>query len=614
MAKRTSKQEAAQVVAATSTPNASLLAATVEQVQQARPAPIPVSQSLPLFLAFDAEADAEAGRPDPKDWVASRQRLAQLIDALPQRAVILEADKDSWLERTMRTALMRIEMEMEGSAYTPEEQKEVSAIMETLADAETEKTLREQSERRLAELNRMIQERTEGLRDENSDHSKRDLETKVAAVHKHVMWHIRRASGIGGSEASTVRKHFEGKRGTFGDAHNLVLEKLLKLAPRPSTPEMARGVRAEPHVQAMYHAKHAVRSEGRDLRRMRNFRWGRRPASIGTPDDIVIHTIGPHAGLKRCLDYKAPSAAVVKDYLKNGVSEDYVIQLHHYAVLQLASGSKFDVMSIEAFNPDSFEIVSFEVPFDKDLAQEVIAANHRLFHEFILNGIVPDAPKPDDLAVEDEAIIKLAAEAAMLKKLSDAVILRQKELLERISLTGAAWHEQATGKMDLQVASFNRKRKWDEVTLRQLAVAGNVDIAPFLVADKKGELDADQATDYYKDLMQAYAAGPEAFAEVGATIAAMGLPVVTKLNVDGLAEELSNQGIDTLVAAGVSESFLITRKTKGPEYERLMQLEGWVGEMTDAIVEMAEANYQRVILGRDPEQQALDDEVDYDVD
>lgn len=97
--------------------------------------------------------------------------------------------------------------------------------------------------------------------------------------------------------------------------------------------------------------------------------------------------------MKRCLDYKAPSAAVMEEYERDGVSEDYTCQVHHYGILELAAGSRFDVMSIEAFDPRSFQIVSFPVPFDKEFAKEIADSSHRVWHEHVMMGLIPTRPK-----------------------------------------------------------------------------------------------------------------------------------------------------------------------------------------------------------------------------
>lgn len=580
--------------------------ATPETEATAGPARFPLDESIKLFRAFDAAADAESARQAPADFAESRTRLAALIDRLPQRRVIENANAERWLDRTMRTAVMRMELEAESSDYTAAQKTEVAEILETLGDTDTTIAAadRERLEMRLEELAR---ETRPGGKSGSGDAVNPKI---VRDAHNHVLWHIRRASGIGGSEAGTVWKHFKGQKGTFSDAHNLALEKLLIMSPRPSTDQMARGIRAEPWIQKMYHEKHGVKSAQADLDKLRNYRWSKRPAAIGTPDDIVVHTLGEFAGKKRCLDYKAPSANVMEEYERNGVSEDYVCQVHHYGMLQLASGSRFDLMSIEAFDPRTFKIVSFEVPFDKELARAISDSSDRLWHEFIMNGIIPEAPKPDDLAVDDPALINLAAQAAMLKKLGDEIGKRQKELLERISMVGSAWHDKSTGKMDLMVASFNRKRSWNEEGIRDLAEASDVDIQPFMVPDKKGKLDADQAAAILKEVYTAASTPGANIGEILERLADEGLPVEEKLDMDALAEHLEERGVDVTGVMEVKESFLMSRKTKGPEFERMTVLNAWVGDLVAGISDMAVSEAPRIVLG----EEALVEEPEYDPD
>lgn len=121
--------------------------------QDGAPEIFPLDESLPLFKAFDEAANEEQARPDPKDFDESRNRLRALIDRLPQRQAIKDEHADRWLERTLRTAVERMELEHgEGNAT-------------------------------------------------------------VSDVHRHVFWHVRRASGIGGSEAGTVLKHYRRQAG-----------------------------------------------------------------------------------------------------------------------------------------------------------------------------------------------------------------------------------------------------------------------------------------------------------------------------------------------------------------------------------------------------------------
>ena len=524
---------------------------TPEKGTEPAPEIFSLEASLPLFHAFDAAAAAEQDKEDPKDFDESRARLSALIDKLPQRNAIKNEHAARWLDRTMRTAVDRMELEHgEGNAT-------------------------------------------------------------VGDVHRHVFWHVRRASGIGGSEAGTVLKHYRGKKGTFGDAHNLVLEKLLIMSPQPSTDEMARGVRAEPWVQRMYHEQYGVKSDEKDLARLKNFRWAKRPASVGTPDDIVSHTSGEFAGLKRCLDYKAPSAAVVEDYENNGVSMDYQCQVHHYAILQLASGSKFDVMSIEAFDPRSFRILSFPVEFDVKFAKEIADGCHRMWHENVMMGVVPDAPAPDDLNVKDEKLIEIGVQAAFVKVLGDELTKRQKQLIESISLMGSEWHELATGKMELAVAAFSRTRKWNEEKLRNIAEAAEIDIAPFEIPDKKGKVDAQAASDFLIQLHEALTENDaDSVKKLLDDYAASGAPIVTKLDTDKLAEHLEEHGISVIEAAEVAEAFRLSTKKKGPEFERLSHLRTEVSDLVDGIETLAQEHAPKIIRGEETPEKDFDASMD----
>ncbi|MCE6959669.1 YqaJ viral recombinase family protein [Cereibacter sphaeroides] len=490
--------------------------------------------------AFDVAAEAEAAAAPPADTAESVRRLKALIDLLPQRAAIEEKHITRWLDRTTLMAGQRMTIE-KGEITVPD-------------------------------------------------------------VHAHVLWHVRRASGIGGSEASTVLKHYRGERGTFGDAHNLVKEKLLIMSPQPSTPEMARGVRAEPWLQKMYLAKTGATVDKEGLKRLKGFRWDRRPVSIGTPDDLVIFP----DDLRKIIDYKAPSADVVSDYEKNGISFDYVCQVHHYSILAMAARVAFKEMELQVFDPRTFEMLTFPVAFDKALAQELVHACHKLWMEHVMTGVAPEAPKTDVLDVEDDAVIALGVQAAMLKAIEDDVKKRKEDALSRISLLGAEWHQVAVGKLELACASFNRTRKWDEDKLCAIATAAGVDREAFMKVGK--DLDEDKVKAFVTRLYTEIHEGRdvrqmlEAFHEEG-------LPIEKKLDLAALAQHLEELDISTNEAAGVSERFALTAKKKGPEFERLVLLKDHVSEMMEEIEERVIATAPAVVQGAEDEAEPDEDEL-----
>lgn len=491
---------------------------------------------LERFKNFDEKFRQEAAAPMPEDFESGIPRLRALIDALPQRGAIRDDNARRWLDRTLSMAVTRMDLEHGEGNFA------------------------------------------------------------VADVHQHVMWHIRRASGIGGSEAGTVLKHFRGERGTFSNAHNLVLEKLLVLSPQPSTPEMARGVRAEPWIQKIYQDTTGNRTDEDALALLRGFRWDRAPFLAGTPDDIVILD----GGNRRMVDYKAPSADVCADYENKGISFDYVCQLHHYGIISMAAGCRFADMSIEVLDPRSFEVVTYPVPFDREVAKELTASARRLWNEHVMTGVIPDAPVPDELRADDPDLIALAHEAAMFRAMKEMIEKREKEWIERIEILGTDMHEKAIGKMALGVADYNRTRSWNEEALVSLARAADIDPDAFRAEGKK--IDAGRAEEILTLLVKELREGgdPSAILE---DLSRDGVPLQRPLKTDDLAEALQAAGIDTIEAAGVKASFGLTRKKKGPEAETLGRLRNNVAELVDALDEVVRENAQRIILGEeDPEE------------
>jgi len=499
------------------------------------------SDYLHLFTAFDEAAREEAARPDPVDVDASLERLRALIDVLPQRQAISDEHAEKWLLRTYKMAIQRMDLEPGEGKY--------------------------------------------GIGD----------------IHNHVLWHVRRASGIGGSEASTVLKHFRGKRGTFGDARTLVMEKLLILSPQPSTDVMARGVRAEQWIQKIYSHNTGARQDTESLAKLRDFRWEKRPAAIGTPDDIVLLDIdddGQEKTIRRIVDYKAPSADVMEGYDRDGISFDYVCQDTHYGTIALAAGIQFDDMTIEALDPRSFRVVSFPVPFDVDLAKELGSAIDRLWNEHVMTADIPAAPKPDDLDVLDEEFINIGAEAAMLKMVEDDAKKRGADLKKRLSAASEAWHDVATGKFDLKFASYTRDRTWNETGLRGIAEQAGVDVSEFEKETEK--LDDARAVAFMKGLQKCI----EKNGDVDALLEnfrTAGIPFEKKLDSQKLADKLDEMGISLVTAMEVRESLRISAKKKGPEFEKATRAREYTKEVLDSLETLIQDQLPVIMSDEEPE-------------
>jgi len=490
------------------------------------------------YGVFDKAAQSELEASSPSSFPEVERRLLRLIDQLPQRPVIQDHHATRWVDRTIAMSIERVELEHgEGNA-------------------------------------------------------------SVADVHTHALWHVRRASAIGGSEMGTIVKHFRGDRGNFTSAKNLAMEKLLIMSPQRSTPEMARGNRAEPWLQRMYQEQHGVHSDERMLDLMKGYRWSRLPQLVGTPDDIVVLP----DGRRRLVDYKCPSADVNADYEKNGVSFDYVCQVHHYGVLAQSAGARFDEMEVSVFDPRYFVIHQYAVERDTDLIQEIMRSGQTFWDEFVMNGLIPDDLSPDALEIQEGEMYDLGMQAAIFKVMGDEIEVRRKELLERVSAMGSEWHELATGKLDMGFASFTRSRKWDEAALIELA--GSVGINPDAHLKDTGKPDAEKAVALLAALHKKITAGEDP-SPVLADIARDGVPTKVSVDLDALEEVVRAEGVNTTPAAGLSEKFLMSAKKKGEDAENVRAIRAQAIDLADTLEEVVRQEGTRLLQGEPDEDPTL---------
>lgn len=481
--------------------------------------------SLKAFQDFDAAALAEGNDGPPKDFVESSHRLSRLISKLPQRAVIQDHHATRWLKRTFDMAILRMELEHgEGNA--------------TIED-----------------------------------------------VHNHVLWHIRRASAIGGSEIGTVVTHFRGETGGFSNARNLVLEKLLIMSPQLGDDAMNRGVRAEPWIQKMFMKKYDAVSDQAALEVLKGFRWDKAPYIVGTPDDLVTYP----SGRREIVDYKCPSADVNAEYERKGeVSFDYFCQVHQYGIFSRLAGIKFDGMAISCFDPRSFDLVPYQIELDAALVKEMLSGAKTLWNDFVMMATVPEVPGLGQLNFEDPEtktmMDTIVMEASVLKVLEDQIKNLKAMTLERVSAVGTEAHANNEGKINLGFATFERKRSWDEDILASLATAAGVEIEDF--KNSTGKFDPEAGEVMIKKILAALEAeDPDALRACVADIAdAGGVPQKKALDVDALRAELEKIGVDTSSAAGIAEKFSLSRA--GAQAESIKRIKDQAQELTDILEEV----------------------------
>ena len=513
------------------------------------------------FHAFDAAVEKESSRGLPETMGEARQRLSALIDLLPQRHAIEDRHATRWLDRCMTMATQRLGLE------------------------------------------------------------KGEENVSVADVFTHVLWHVRRASAIGGSEIGTVVRHWRGETGGFSNARNLVLEKLLILAPQPGDDAMNRGVIAEPWIQKMYLEEADAVSDEEALDALKGYRWDAAPYMVGTPDDLIIRN---GTGERRITDYKCPSEAVNAEYEKKGkVSFDYFCQVHHYAVLAKRRGIKFDGMDIVCHDPRSFKRVVYEIEMDVPLVKEMLTGASKLWNEFVMRGLVPEKLGPPELVSADGDINAkmqdLTMQATMLKVAGAEIEKRKEQTLEQIEAVNEEAHALSEGKVDLGFANFVRDRKWDSDVLINLAEGVGLDPEDYLVETKKFDAEAakERLQDIERVVLESKEEGPDGatglLEYLGDMVEAGMQTFKRELDVEALVAALEAEQVDVTPAMLVSQRFSLSRAKKHKEK---------VEEITIAAVELAdileEMSDQRALemIGRAVEEVAEDeyeDDREYDM-
>lgn len=429
----------------------------------------------------------------------------------------------------------------------------------------------------------------------------------VQDVFVHVLWHVRRASGIGGSESGSMLAHYAEEGATFQSAREIVQQKLLKAAPSPATRHMARGVRAEEHIQRIFLEQHKVKSRTDLVDRTRGFRPEKAPWIIGTPDDIV--EADNHILIA---DYKAPSTDIYEK-LEKEVSFEYTSQLHHYGIVANAAGIKFSGIALAPFSHLDFTVGFFKVPFDVKFARELAGAATKIWCDHVMQGVLPDITQVPDITPEDPVVRHLVYKAVTLKEISKEVEARFKEINTQLATHFEHETGLATGKAAFLAADYSRVRTYDDEQLQAMALAHGLNPEEFYTSGVK--TDPEKAVETLERLYDSLA-DRAAFTAVLKQFREEGLPRVRKFEAELCADALTELGADITPALGVQNKFAISRKKKGVESEQVGRIRDMAVELVDALEEtfdidlrqqLAEISFHGVTPPDDPDGEALDD-------
>lgn len=421
-------------------------------------------------------------------------------------------------------------------------------------------------------------------------------------------WHIRRLSGIGGSEIGPLVAHFRnGESGSFQSARDIVSLKLCLRLPDRETIHMERGSRAEPWLQRMLHETNGYETDQKALAAVKGFRSAARPWMIGTPDDMV-RPIGTNRR-PILVDYKAPSAEVFAEMVSEGVSLDYRAQLHHYAMISRDAGVTPSHAILAPFDAATFQVAELPVEWDIDLIRDIHAAGAAIWDDHVMKGVLPDPP-PEAIKLETEGLERFGARLAALDALSKAIENEQNGVKERINAVVSAMAGDGApvvGKADFGPWSVTRKLTYNKKALVEMAEAFGIDRAYMEDPKAKQKFDAEEGEALLATIAELGRAilswrenpNPEAdgsaardLAEVAVMLGRNGLPRKLALDEEKTAMLIVGCGGDPSPLASVSTTFLSSRKSA--HNEPLRELRQEAEAISDQATEIAIEEMRRI--------------------
>lgn len=385
---------------------------------------------------------------------------------------------------------------------------------------------------------------------------------------KQCLWHLRRASGIGGSEIGTIVQNLSrGEAGDFGSAHNTVKEKLLMLSPQIGEPAMRRGHQMEDYVRAIHHKGSGEVEDVNSLNALRGFRSPDHPFIIGTPDDITLR-VKDGVRERVLLDYKCPGEKILDKYKKDGVPFGYVAQLHHYHIVAKDAKIKINAFQLVPFDyHGGAKALVMPVAKDESLEKEIEDTAKIFWEEFVMRGEIPPPMKAPEIKVDNPDVTTAMQKAGIMLAISNAFEKRYEEMKREAVLT-ASQNTRALGQINAGFYYISRDAKWDEAALRELAPMVGIDADEYYVPStgKVNQKAAAKMLAEVADMVKEKkpGSGKEILKKV---MAGTEEALIMEMDLDRLAEDISKAGLDVTSAYEVSERSGLTMKRKGPEAE-----------------------------------------------
>lgn len=412
------------------------------------------------------------------------------------------------------------------------------------------------------------------------------------------LWHLRRASGFGGSEIGTIVLNMSrDENGDFGSAHNTVKEKLLLMAPQIGEPAMRRGHHMEEYVRGIHHQSSGEVEDISSLNALRGFRSEKNPYIIGTPDDITLRGDGINTKKERVLlDYKCPGEEILEKYKKSGVPFGYVAQLHHYLIVAREAGIKINALQLVPFDyKGGANTMIMPVKHDAALEEEIKNTADEVWNLYVMRGRIPEPRKAPELIVNSAELGDAMRKAGVMHAIADLMGKRAAEMKEEaIQMADLTVEKNALGRIDAGFYFISRDAEWNEEQLRELAARAQIDADAYLVPSE-GKVNQKAAAAMMRDISEKMGK-PGAGKDIH-KILTDGIKdsQVMVLDCDRLARDVRSAGVDISNCYKVKERAGLTMKRKGPEAEeKSIVLENAAG-MIEEIVQMIHVQIENFV-------------------
>ena len=316
-----------------------------------------------------------------------------------------------------------------------------------------------------------------------------------------VNWHLKRLSGLGGSDIGEIAAWQMGYPNQFKTPADIVRDKLMKNPVGFQTPQMRRGSLLEPAIRQIFHEDFEASTNEKlksCIEKVEHYGSNNHPWMRGNVDDVVEID-----GSTYIVDYKSSS------HVPPSAPIPYAAQVHQYACL-LAEDQELELPGCDGllicyFDYPSGEVVPIEVPFDPEIMQAVKEGGDIIW-QHVLDGSYPDiTPRerskkeiPEEIKEQIQSLEEELVQANIYSCAAKDIYQNKQQELNNILKTYCGEEPLKEQSIPLQIMSSTVKCDLDHEELQQLVKNTQVDEST-LKSTSATKFDEDKIKSFLKE-------------------------------------------------------------------------------------------------------------------